>query len=76
MSPVLPVYPVSPLPVISLAIPIASLVLVLVLASLYEVRKNNKHRSLFGKVLAPGPYADTTLLVTDIQVRARLVGKI
>ncbi|KAG2501549.1 hypothetical protein HYH03_000056 [Edaphochlamys debaryana] len=55
------------MPAVSLAVPVASAVVVLLLSTLYEFRKHRQHRSLFGKVVAPGPFEDTTLLVTDIQ---------
>ncbi|KAG2434059.1 hypothetical protein HXX76_007787 [Chlamydomonas incerta] len=55
------------MPAVSLAVPVASAVVVLLLSTLYEFKKHRQHRSLFGKVVAPGPFEDTTLLVTDIQ---------
>mgnify|MGYP001807789762 CR=1 FL=1 len=60
------------MPAVSLAVPVASAVVVLLLSTLYEFKKHRQHRSLFGKVVAPGPFEDTTLLVTDIQVGARV----
>ncbi len=38
----------------SLAVPIACAVLVLLLSASYELRKHIEHRSLFGKVRAAG----------------------
>ena len=35
------------------------------------MRNNRKHKNLFGKVVPPGVGPDTTILVTEIQVRAR-----
>ncbi|GIL79822.1 hypothetical protein Vretifemale_9103 [Volvox reticuliferus] len=55
------------IPAVSLAVPVASALVVLVASTLYEFKKHRQHRSLFGKVVAPGPFEDTTLLVTDIQ---------
>ncbi|GFR48852.1 hypothetical protein Agub_g10806, partial [Astrephomene gubernaculifera] len=55
------------MPAVSLAVPVVSAVVVVLLSTVYEFKKHRQHRSLFGKVQAPGPYEDTTLLVTDIQ---------
>eukprot|EP00198_Chlamydomonas_reinhardtii_P006617 XP_001695953.1 predicted protein [Chlamydomonas reinhardtii] len=63
------------MPAVSLAVPVASAVVVLLLSTLYEFKKHRQHRSLFGKVVAPGPFEDTTLLVTDIQCLRKLLLK-
>lgn len=61
--------PNLPIPAGAIAIPIVSAVLAVIMSAIYEVRKHGKATMLFGKVVAPGPYEDTTLLITDIQVR-------
>lgn len=55
------------MPTVSLAVPIASALAVVLISTIYELKKHRTYRSLFGKVVAPGPFEDTTLLVTDIQ---------
>lgn len=67
------IQPNLPIPAVAIAIPVVSAVLAIVMSAAYEIRKHRKATKLFGKVVAPGPYEDTTLLITDIQVRI-LVG--
>jgi hypothetical protein len=45
------------------------------LVSLLFVRHRRRiaHRSLFGRVLAPGEGLDTTLVITDVQVKASVM---
>ncbi|MEW5319087.1 MAG: hypothetical protein WDW38_010258 [Sanguina aurantia] len=67
MDSILNMLPNLPIPAGAIAVPIVSAALAVILSAVYEVRKQRKATMLFGKVVAPGPYEDTTLLITDIQ---------
>ncbi len=50
-------------------LPTVGALLLIAAGVVYEVRNNRKHKNLFGKVVPPGLGLDTTILVSEIQVR-------
>lgn len=60
--------------VVAVVVPVATVALVLgVLGVLWAARVRGRHRTLTGGVKPPGPGPETTLVVTDIQVRCDAV---
>jgi hypothetical protein len=56
--------------VAAIVAPVGTCVLMALIATIVYVkhRRNQNHRSLLGKVLAPGVSPNTTLVITDVQV--------